>query len=235
MTGKEDEEDRSPMPVRKDRKSRWLSMNVLLQKRAEEARARMKENLNKALKDVKVEEIDAFAVEEDQLIAKIPEEFQKGAKGMKPPIRPPPGFDPLPGLEEAGGADVTQRGMSAADHFEMGQGAVRSKQWSDAVRAFKAAVDLQPSNAGYRAQYGFALLKSGDLGEAEAQLRQASSGGAVSASKYLGHLARDQGDIAGASNHYQDYLRSGPADAKAIEIISGNAVNNVTQGLKMAK
>ena len=41
----------------------------------------------------------------------------------------------------------------------------------------------------------------------------------MSASKYLGHLAREQGDIAGASNHYQAYLRSGPADAKAIEII----------------
>ena len=37
-----------------------------LKQRADEARARMKENLNKALKDVKVEEIDAFAVEEDQ-------------------------------------------------------------------------------------------------------------------------------------------------------------------------
>jgi len=190
-----------------------------LKKRAEDARARMKENLNKALKDVKVEEIDAFAVEEDQLIAKIPEEFQKGAKGMKPPIRPPPGFDRLPALDDAGGADVTQRGMSAADHFEMGRGAVRSKNWSDAVKAFKAATEIEPGNAVYRAQYGFALFKSGDLGEAESQLRQAKSGGAVAASKYLGHLARDQGDISGASNHYQDYLRSGPADAKAIEII----------------
>ena len=190
-----------------------------LKKRAEEARARMQENLNKALKDVKVEEIDAFAMEEDQLIAKVPEEFRKGAKGIKPPVRPPPGFDRLPALDEAGGADVTQRGMSAADHFEMGRGAVRSKNWSDAVRAFKSAMELEPGNAGYRAQYGFALYKSGDLGEAEVQLRQAKSGGAVAASKYLGHLARDQGDISGASNHYQDYLRSGPADAKAIEII----------------
>ena len=190
-----------------------------LKQRADEARARMKENLNKALKDVKVEEIDAFAVEEDQLIAKIPEEFRNGGKGMKAPIRPPPGFDTPPGFDGVGGSDVTQRGMSAADHFEMGRGAVRSKNWSDAVRAFKSATDLEPSNAAYRAQYGFALFKSGDLGEAEAQLRQAKSAGAVAASKYLGHLARDQGDISGASNHYQDYLRSGPADAKAIEII----------------
>ena len=200
-------------------KAAQTAQEEVLKQRADEARARMKENLNKALKDVKVEEIDAFAVEEDQLIAKVPEEFRKGAKGLKPPVRPPPGFDTLPALEEAGGADVTQRGMSAADHFEMGRGAVRSKNWSDAVRAFKAATELEPGNAGYRAQYGFALFKSGDLGEAEAQLRQAKSGGAVAASKYLGHLARDQGDISGASNHYQDYLRSGPADAKAIEII----------------
>ena len=192
-----------------------------LRKRAEDARARMKENLNKALKDVQVEEIDAFAVEEDQLIARVPEEFRKGAKGMKAPIRPPPGFDGVPdaGARSGGESDVSQRGMSAADHFEMGRGAARSKNWSDAVRAFKAATEMEPANAAYRAQYGFALFKSGDLGEAEGQLRQAKSGGAVAASKYLGHLARDQGDISGASNHYQEYLRSDPADAKAIEII----------------
>ncbi len=190
-----------------------------LKKAAEDARARMKENLNKALQDVKVEEIDAFAAEEDQLIVRVPEEFRNGGKGLGVPIPP----QPLSGLPSdpmaSGGTDVSQRGLSAKDHFDMGRGAIRSQQWSDAVKAFKSALDLEPSNASYRAQYGFALYKSGDLGEAEAQLRQAQSAGAVAARKYLGHLARDQGDISGASNHYQAYLRSGPADAKAIEII----------------
>ena len=210
----------SPQQIQAEKKKRdSAAQEEAIKKRAEEARARMQENLNKALKDVKVEEIDAFTVEEDQLIVKVPEQFRKGASGELPK-RLPPEFDAAPGgREPAGESDVTQRDMSPADHAAMGESAIRSKNWASAVKAFKAAVDGQAENGRYRARYGYALYKSGDLGEGEAQLRQAVSMGAVSAHKYLGHMAREQGDVSGANNHYQAYLRSGPADAKAIEIM----------------
>ena len=115
-----------------------------------------------------------------------------------------------------GRAEPTSPARCPRDHFEMGRGAVRSKSVG-CCSAFKSATDLEPTT--WPTGLSTVCCSSRVIGEAEAQLRQAKSAGAVSASKYLGHLARDQGDISGASNHYQDYLRSGPADAKAIEII----------------
>ena len=186
-------------------------------KRSEELRARMQENINKTLKDVKVEEINAFTVEEDQLIVKVPDEFKKGGKASNPML-PPSGYEPPPTDPVASG-DVTQRALSAEDHIAMGEAAMRAKKWSNASSAFRAALELQPSNHGLRARLGFVLFKKGDMDTAEMQLRQASAAGAVAASKYLGHMAREQGDISGANSHYQAYLRSNPADAKAIEIM----------------
>jgi predicted Zn finger-like uncharacterized protein len=195
------------------RKAEAEAQEAVLQKRAEEARARMQDNLNKALKDVKVEEIDAFTVEEDQLIVRVPDAFKKGAVGTIPTGRPPD----APGYQTE--RDVTQRALSAQDHFAMGQAAVRAQRWVEASGAFKSALELAPSNAAFRARLGFSLYKQGDLEGAETELRKAASAGAVSAGKYLGHMAREQGDIAGANSHYQAYLRSDPADAKAIEIM----------------
>jgi len=186
-----------------------------LEKHAADTRQRMQKKLNAALKDVEVEEMDAFSVEEDQLIAKIPDEFRKGAKS-KAPFAPPTGRG-LPST--AGGSDVSQRSMSAADHMSMGDHAKRSGRYDEAATAYKAALAMNPTNAGLRAKLGHALFKSGNMDAAEVELRAALSAGAVAAHKYLGHMAREQGDISGANSHYQSYLRSGPADARAIEIM----------------
>ncbi len=190
-----------------------------LKRHAAEARARMQENLNKALKDVKLEEITAFETAEDQLIVRVPEAFKKGGRGGVGAggMGMPQGASQAQAQRVA--AAVTQRALSAEDHFAMGQAAIRTQRWTEATGAFRSALAVQPNNANFRSWLGFVLFKSGDLNAAEAELRGAAAAGAVSAEKYLGHMARAQGDIAGANRHYQVYLRSGPADSRAIEIM----------------
>jgi tetratricopeptide (TPR) repeat protein len=186
-----------------------------LEKRGEEARARMEENLTAALKEVKKEDMAAFTVEEDQLIAVVPKEFQKRAPGDG--SFSPPSDRGLPGM--GGGNAAGKPPPSPEDHVGMGDAASRSGQYEDAAISYKKALETQPTNARLRARLGHALFKSGNSDAAEVELRMALSAGAVSAHKYLGHMAKEQGDISGANSHYQSYLRSAPPDAKAIEIM----------------
>ena len=186
-----------------------------LKKRGEEARAKMEENLNAALKEVKQEDMAAFTVEEDQLIALVPKEFQTGPPGDGS-FSPPSNRD-LPSV--ATGESVGKRGQTPADHISMGDAASRSGRYEDAAVSYKVALEAQPTNAVLRARLGHALFKGGDIDAAELELRMALSAGAVSAHKYLGHMAKEQGDISGANSHYQSYLRSAPPDARAIEIM----------------
>ena len=157
----------------------------------------------------------AFTVEEDQLIALVPKEFQKGAPEGGT-FAPPPDR----GLPQMAAADAgSSRAPSLADHISIGDAASRSGRYGDAATAYKMALELQPTNAGLRARLGHALFRGGNIDAAEVELRTALSAGAITAHKYLGHMAREQGDISGANSHYQSYLRSAPADAKAIEIM----------------
>ncbi len=201
--------------VAAQRKAEAEAKAAALEQHAADARTRMKRDLDKALQDVKGEEMDAFSVQEDQLIARVPEEFRKGAKA-KAPFAPP---NSPASAASARTGDVSQRTLSATDHISMGDMAIRSAKYADAATAYKSALQLNPANVGLRAKLGHALFKGGNLDAAEVELRAALSGGAVSAHKYLGHMAREQGDISGANSHYQSYLRSGPADARAIEIM----------------
>ena len=187
-----------------------------LEKRGEEARARMEENLNAALKEVKKEDMAAFTVEEDQLIALVPKEFQKG-ENAKGPFAPPPSRGLAGDAANVGSGG--KRAMSIADHISNGDSASRSGRYDDAASSYKAALEAQPTNARLRARLGHVLFKGGNIDAAEVELRTALSAGAVTAHKYLGHMAKEQGDISGANSHYQSYLRSAPPDARAIEIM----------------
>ena len=109
--------------------------------------------------------------------------------------------------------------MSIADHISSGDAASRSGRYDDAASSYKAALEAQPTNARLRARLGHVLFKGGNIDAAEVELRTALSAGAVTAHKYLGHMAKEQGDISGANSHYQSYLRSAPPDARAIEIM----------------
>jgi tetratricopeptide (TPR) repeat protein len=186
-----------------------------LKKRGEEARARMEENLNAALKEVKKEDMAAFTIEEDQLIVLVPKEFQKGPPGDG--SFSPPSFRDL--ADYAADALKGKGALSLEDHVSMGDAASRSGRYEDAAVSYKLALEAQPTNAVLRARLGHALFKGGNIDAAELELRTALSAGAVSAHKYLGHMAKEQGDISGANSHYQSYLRSAPPDARAIEIM----------------
>ena len=109
--------------------------------------------------------------------------------------------------------------MSAADYIGQGDMASRSGKYEEAAGAYRSALELNPTNMSIRAKLGHALFKDGNIDAAEVELRAALAGGAVTAHKYLGHMAKEQGDISGANSHYQSYLRSGPPDARAIEIM----------------
>jgi hypothetical protein len=185
-------------------------------KRKAEARAEMQAKLNKQLEEVEVEDMEAFTVEEEQLIVRVPEEFRTGAKG-KIPMMPPGAKGSAPVMPGSGA--VTQSAMSLTDYVSAGDASARSKQWASASSSYAKALEMQPQNGRIRARYGNALFKSGDMGGAEVELRQALSQGASVAHKFLGHMAREQGDISGANTHYQAYLGSSPPDARAIKLL----------------
>ena len=195
---------------------RQKAQEELIAKRKAEARAEMQAKLNKQLEEVEVEDMEAFTVDEEQLIVRVPEQFRTGAKA-KVPVRPPGATGASPAVPASG--QVTQRAMSLSDHVSAGDTAARSKQWPAAVAAYEQALQMQPQNGRIRARYGNALFKTGDTDRAEIELRSALSTGAAVAHKYLGHMAREQGDISGANSHYQAYLGSSPPDARAIKLL----------------
>jgi predicted Zn finger-like uncharacterized protein len=183
-----------------------------LTKRKEEARAKMKAKLNEALQDVEVEEIEFYETQDEQLIVKVPEHIKNAGKVM-------PGGAVSDRVGVPKNPDGSVRAKTAQDHVAAGDMSARAGQWDQSVGSFEKAIAMQPGNANIRARYGRVLYQQGNQGEAEAQLRQALSQGSNPAHKYLGHMAKEQGDISGANSHYQAYLRSNPADEKAIQAL----------------
>ena len=106
---------------------------------------------------------------------------------------------------------------SARDHADVGDDAWRRGDYSSAVSAYKEAVRLEPGSATYLGKLGRAQYKAGDKGGATQSLSSALRGGYKEADKWLGHIARDQGDVAGATGHYNDYLKTSPSDAAEIQ------------------
>ncbi len=99
------------------------------------------------------------------------------------------------------------------------QNFVRQRNWGQAVMACKMAVNANPGNPALKVNYGMALYEQRDPGSAKVQLAGASSGGSTDPriDKYLGHIARDFGDVPGASSYYQAYLATNPSDKAAIQ------------------
>ncbi len=115
------------------------------------------------------------------------------------------------------GATITQAPAGAADHASAADSLAVAGDWAGAAEAWARAVSMEPGNARYRGRHGEALYRAGRPDEARVALEAASSAGFAAAHKYLGHIARDQGDAAGAVSHYQQYLKSNPPDRPAIE------------------
>lgn len=106
---------------------------------------------------------------------------------------------------------------SAADNAAVGDDAWRRSDYKTAAKAYGTAASMEPGNATYQGKLGRALYKTGDLNGASAALARAGSGGWAEASKWRGHIARDQGDKPGATGFYYEYLKSSPPDAADIQ------------------
>jgi predicted Zn finger-like uncharacterized protein len=132
---------------------------------------------------------------DEQLVPVIPPEFRDGAVAKK--------ASPSSGMGVGGEAVAqAQRAMSIGD-------------WDAAAAAWRSA--LMSGNAPvHREQLGVALYKGGQQVAAALELNRAAGSGVVSAHRWLGHLARDQGDVAGAMSHYNTYLRTNPPDRDRI-------------------
>lgn len=106
---------------------------------------------------------------------------------------------------------------SPVDHASNCTSLAGQADWQQAAMACKMAAGATPTGA-VLTSYGLALYHTGDRRGAEQQLRAAKDrGGGAVVFKYLGHIARDNGDPAGANGYYQQYLASNPADRADIE------------------
>jgi len=135
--------------------------------------------------------------EEPQLIAKVPEEILAQQRALK----------------EGKAATPVKK---TVDHALEGQQALQAQQWAKAIQSFTAAFQTNP-NPEFLASVGFAQFKSGQLSSAKKTLMQASKKNSVTANKWLGYVLREEGDIAGSNQYFNQYLQSNPSDAALIK------------------
>jgi predicted Zn finger-like uncharacterized protein len=139
------------------------------------------------------------------------------------PNRPgiPEGAVPVKNTRGAstGGSNLKQADQTAGDHEAVGDDAARGGDWATASQAYKKAVALNAKSASLSLKLGRALYESGDYAGAQPALDRAAKAGTKDAYKYLGHIARLQGDTALANSQYQLYLKGSPSDAAQIEQI----------------
>lgn len=91
--------------------------------------------------------------------------------------------------------------------------------WGQAAIACASATAANAGDGALLAWHGMALYNTGKKGDAAAKLNAARKAGGLPSEAYkvLGHIARDNGDVAGAKGYYQQYLSSNPSDKAAIE------------------
>jgi predicted Zn finger-like uncharacterized protein len=140
--------------------------------------------------------------EEPELIPVVPEEFRDGGGGTN--------------LEQNGTMSVGGSG-GASSHAAEGDAAAQSASWSAAAAAYQKAVELEPRNVRYLEKLCEYRYRSGNVSSARSTCSQARQAGSSAASKWLGHISYDQGDMSGAVGHYQSYLSSNPADRNEIQ------------------
>jgi len=116
-----------------------------------------------------------------------------------------------------GGNTIQARASTAQDHAAAGDEAAARGDWATGVIAYGKAVSMDQNNPLIRQKLGVAQYRAGDTRSARDTLSQASRQGASGAAKWLGHIARDQGDAPGAIGYYQTYLNSNPSDASEIQ------------------
>lgn len=178
---------------------------------AEDIREKVREELQRELEQSASDPTPITVEREQQLIPVKPKNL--GA----PTGRDMPPRDTTGGSSATPAPTTTTAPASARDHADVGDDAWRRGDYASAVAAYKEAVRIEPGSATYLGKLGRAQYKAGDKAGATQSLSSALRGGYKEASKWLGHIARDQGDVAGATGHYNDYLKTSPSDAAEIQ------------------
>lgn len=158
-----------------------------------------------------------IAPEEDDEKTLVPVGPSNG--GTRPPDKGKAPTNGGPGANPVTNPGITVSAPTAIDHVANCQDFAQRRDWSQAKLACAEASKSAPGNANVSAWYGMALYETGNAGTAAQKLGEAQRGGSSvrEVRKYLGHIARDNGDSAGAIGHYQQYVNGNPPDKAAIE------------------
>ncbi len=150
--------------------------------------------------------------------------INRGAQaGGAPPPAPGMQSAPAPGMRTAPSAvpsavpSAQQRDATAADHEALGDDAAKQGDWGMAITAYEKAVSMNGSDGRLLTKLGKAQYQAGDYGGAQGTLEKATKSGSKDATKYLGDVARAQGDLPGAKARYEQYLKGSPRDAPEIQ------------------
>ena len=150
--------------------------------------------------------LDAGKWEDDQLIP-------VGPRGSAPPRGS--GMTASSVATASSQQAAVQPPTTAADHASVAADAERRGDWAAAAAGWNKALASEPGTASYMEREGVALYRAGQLDAAATALAGCTTD---SSRKWRGHIARDQGDVAGAVGHYRAYLESRPSDAAAIQV-----------------
>ena len=142
-------------------------------------------------------EPEPSAEDEPQLIAKVPDEILAQQRALQE------------------GKDAAAPVQKTVNHALEGQNALNAQQWAKAVESFNKAYQTD-QNPEHLASVGYAQFKSGELTQAKKSLLSAVKKGSTSANKWLGYVMRDEGDVAGSNQYFNQYLQSNPRDAALI-------------------
>jgi len=109
----------------------------------------------------------------------------------------------------------------AVNHGDQCKMAAGRSDWKSAISSCSLATQANARDMKSQVRYGIALFETGNSDGAGVQLEKAKSLGSRDAriEKYLGHIAKKQGDVFGANAHYQAYLVTKPRDAAEIQAL----------------
>jgi len=164
----------------------------------------------------------AQALERAVLTPKVPDEFLEpgdreegeallGVRAVIPSTQVPQGL-PQP--------------QTSAQYRAVGDRLASEANWQDATVAYAKAVELSPGDPLARLRLGESLFRVDRLDDAEPHLTVAVNAGVVAAHLTLARVRANQGDDAGAMDHYRQYLASNPPDRNSIEA----EVQRLTEG-----
>ena len=173
----------------------------------EAARDAVNEKLQEDLQEIERDDIGGTA-DDDPILIPI------GPRGE--PTRKPSG-------ELLSSSGTTQPEPTTVDSKKDCQDFTNSGQWGQAKMACSMALGQSPGNPAVMVNYGIALYENGELNASNNQLSGAGQNGSTDPriKKYMGHIARERGDVMGASGYYQDYLAANPnaSDKAKIEAL----------------